>query len=89
MTKEELKEELSQKLYDVEVAMEKLKSVVIDYADHNEPIDLYYLDGGVLERRLDGLGYTNGWVIDRLAHKTYQDRGSVTRKIKRAQGYNV
>lgn len=88
MTQEKLKQLMEQSLDSIELAMAQLKTVVIEYADHNEPLDLYGLDGGELERKLDGLGFTNGWVIDRLAHRTEKSRGSVLRKIRIAQGYN-
>ena len=88
MTKERLQKLMEQSLDSLEMAMAQLKTVVIEYADHNEPLDLYALDGGELERKLDGLGFTNGWVIDRLAHRTEKSRGSVLRKIRIAQGYN-
>ena len=70
MTQEKLKERLEHRLDLLEESMQALKELVITYADNNEPLDLYALDGGELERRLDGLGFTNGWVIDRLAHRT-------------------
>ncbi len=89
MTKRELADKLADKLDTLEIAMADLRSVVIEYADHNEPIDLYDLDGGKLERQLDNLGWTNGWVMDRLAHRTDKSRGSLVAKIRKAQGYNV
>ena len=89
MTQEKLKQLMEQSLDNIEMAMAQLKTVVIEYADHNEPLDLYALDGGELERKLDGLGFTNGWVIDRLLHRTSESRGSLVTKIRKAQGYNV
>lgn len=88
MTQQELKQLMEQKVDTLDTVMAELKSIVIEYADHNEPLDLYALDGGELERKLDGLGFTNGWVIDRLAHRIEKSRGSVLRKIRIAQGYN-
>lgn len=89
MEKEELIKELNSVLDEMEAPLEKIRKLIISYADNHDKIDLYAIDGGRTESRLDGLGYINGWVIDRLMHKTYKDRGSLTRKIKKAQGYNV
>lgn len=89
MTKQELTDKLADKLDALELAMADLRSVVIEYADHNEPLDLYDLDGGKTERTLDNLGWTNGYVVDRLAHRTSKSRGSLVAKIRKAQGYNV
>ena len=89
MTKDELYRTLSERLIRVENEMRFLKDAVIEYADNNEPLDIYALDGGELERKLDGLGFTNGWVIDRLKHINPNSNKSLTRKIRKAQGYNI
>ena len=82
-------EELGNILNEMEEQKNKLRTLVINYADNHDKLDLYDIDGGVLERKLDELGFINGWVIDRLMHRTENSRGSVTNKIRKAQGYNV
>ncbi len=89
MDREELVKQLNSILDEMEAPLDKIRNLIIDYADSHDKIYLYAIDGGQTERRLDDLGYINGWVIDRLMHRTYQDRGSVTYRIKKAQGYNV
>jgi len=89
MEKQELVSQLNSILDEMEAPLDKIRSLIINYADNHDKVDLYDIDGGHTERRLDDLGYINGWVIDRLMHKTYLDRGSVTKKIKKAQGYNI
>ncbi len=89
MNREELVKELNSIFDEMEAPLDKIRNLIIAYADSHNKIDLYAIDGGQTERRLDGLGYINGWVIDRLMHRTYKDRGSVTYRIKKAQGYNV
>lgn len=84
----DLETQLVSVLNEIDVSMNKLKKIVIDYADNNEPLDLYALNGGEVERKLDGLGFTNGWVIDRLLHVNPNSPRSKSRKIRKAQGYN-
>lgn len=84
----DLETQLVSVLDEIDVSMNKLKKTVIDYADNNEPLDLYALNGGEVERKLDGLGVTNGWVIDRLLHVNPNSPRSKSRKIRKAQGYN-
>ena len=89
MDKEELVKQLNSILDEMEVPLGKIRSLIMHYADSHDKVDLYYIDGGETERRLDVLGYLNGWVVDRLMHRTPKSRGSLVHKIKRAQGYNV
>ena len=89
MSREELVKELNSILDEMEAPLGKIRHLIMHYADSHDRVDLYAIDGGETERRLDGLGYINGWVIDRLMHRTYKDRGSVTHRIKKAQGYGV
>ena len=89
MDREELVKQLNSILDEMETPLNKIRNLIIDYADSHDKIDLYAIDGGQTERRLDGLGYINGWVVDRLMHRTPKSRGSLVHKIKKAQGYNV
>lgn len=87
-TQKELLKNMNSILIEIGDSMNKLMLLVMDYADNNEPLDLYELDGGETERKLDRLGFTNGWVVDRLMHRTMKSKGSICRKIRKAQGYN-
>lgn len=89
INRQELVKQLNSILDEMEAPLGKIIHLIMNYADSHDRIDLYGIDGGETERRLDGLGSTNGWVIDRLMHRTYNERGSVTRKINKAQGYNL
>lgn len=89
MNSEELVKQLNSILDEIESPLDKIRNLIIAYADSHDKIDLFGIDGGVTERRLDNLGYINGWVIDRLMHRTSKDRGSVTHRVEKAQGYNV
>lgn len=89
MGREELVKELNSILDEMEAPLGKIRHLIMHYADSHDRIDLYGIDGGETERRLDGLGYINGWVIDRLMHRTPKSKGSVVHRIKKAQGYGV
>lgn len=84
----EFLKQLNAILDEMEEPKAKLRELVISYAETHDKLDLVDLDGGNTDRRLDGLGFINGWVIDRLMHKTDKSRESLTRKIRKAQGYN-
>ena len=85
--------ELTQGLCSILDKMEVLKNemikIITDYAEKNEPLDLYDLDGGETMRKLDGLGFLNGWAVDRLLHRTVRNGKSLLGKIRKAQGYNA
>lgn len=89
MTDTELKHEINSILNEIEEPIKRLKELVINYADTHDKLDLYNIDGGELERRIDGLGWLNGWIIDRLNHRNQDSNLSRTRKIRKAQGYNL
>ena len=89
MTTDGLYKYLEKHLTKIENEMHFLRVAIIDYADNNEPLDLYDIDGGRLERKIDILGYMNGWIVDRLKHTNPNSNRGLTHKIRKAQGYNV
>lgn len=89
MTEKELTKAIKENLNQMAYYMQLIHKATIQYADSHEALDLFDVDGGETVRLLDGLGFLNGWVIDRLMHRTDKSKGSLVRKIRKAQGYNA
>jgi len=79
---------ISEQLEKAEKELQILKEAVIAYSDNHEPLSLYSIDGGELERKIDGLVFVNSWIIDRLGHVNPNSKKSYTHKIRKALGYN-
>lgn len=58
---------------------------LIEGQDDNKPVS--FADDPNWQRRADALGELCGWIYDRLHGKTRLDRGSMTKKIRKAIGY--
>ena len=96
MTKEEkfLKElgKIMDKFY--EEIHAPLVNLVNEYKENEDTRDLYYFTYQENFKKLDDMALLTAWVTDRLdnrvacvSNKTY--RGSLTKKIRKALGYNL